>query len=242
MFHTLIVDDERLARSELKRLLAAHPECQVIAEAANVAQAKALLQQHPIDLVFLDIQMPEVSGLELAAEIPPQVRFIFCTAFDSFALDAFALNAVDYLLKPIVPARLAQSLRKLQPEQATAAASGSSSLYLAEQHGILLKFGEVNRIVRLCEILRFESVGNHAAVYTPYGKSYLHSSLARIEQKLDPAHFFKISRSDIVRIDAISQLEPGMVSGSLLAVLNNGQQIEVSRRQAQQLKQWFSAF
>ncbi|MEN3158007.1 response regulator [Alkalimonas sp. NCh-2] len=243
MLRTLIVDDERLARSELKRLLKAHPECQLIGEAANAKEAHQYLQQEELDLVFLDIQMPEVTGLELAATLPAQIRFVFCTAYDSYALDAFGLNAVDYLLKPIAPARLAHTMQRLladkQPETSKPA---SNQHYLPEQHGILLKFGDINRIVRLHEIVRFESIGNHAAVYTPHGKSFLHSSLARIEQKLNPEHFFKVSRSDIIRIDAIAHIEPGMAAGSLLAVLNDGQQIEVSRRQAQQLKQWFSAF
>ncbi|MEE2022855.1 LytR/AlgR family response regulator transcription factor [Alkalimonas mucilaginosa] len=243
MLRTLIVDDERLARSELKRLLKAHPECQLIGEAANAKEAHQYLQQEELDLVFLDIQMPEVTGLELAATLPAQIRFVFCTAYDSYALDAFGLNAVDYLLKPIAPARLAHTMQRLladkQPEASNPA---SNQHYLPEQHGILLKFGDINRIVRLHEIVRFESIGNHAAVYTPHGKSFLHSSLARIEQKLNPEHFFKVSRSDIIRIDAIAHIEPGMAAGSLLAVLNDGQQIEVSRRQAQQLKQWFSAF
>ena len=106
----------------------------------------------------------------------------------------------------------------------------------------MLKFGDSQRVVKLSEISRFESIGNHAAVYTPYGKSFIHSSLSKIEQKLDPALFFKASRADIVRISAISQIEPAIAEGSLIAVLDDGQQVDVSRRQAQLLKQQFSAF
>lgn len=238
MYNCLLVDDERLARAELKRLLGAHADCNVVAEAANGADALQLLAQHRIDLVFLDIQMPGLTGLQLAEQIPSATQFIFCTAFNSFALDAFELNAVDYLLKPIAPDRLSKALQKLRPGNL----SDKQNHYLAEQHGILLKFGDAQRVVRLNEISRFESIGNHAAVYTPYGKSFIHSSLAKIEQKLDPALFFKASRADIVRISAISHIEPAISDGGLLAVLTDGQQVDVSRRQAQQLKQQFSAF
>lgn len=254
-YKTLIVDDERLARNELKRLLRAHPECDIVAEAASAAEALAVLAQQPIDLVFLDIQMPEVSGIELANEIPACTRFVFCTAFNSYALDAFSLNAIDYLLKPVAPERLAKTIARLPmtgPEQHAGntdeqaatnytTAQAPSEHFLPEHHGILLKFGDINRIVRLHEIYRFESVGNHAAVYSSHGKSFIHSSLARIEQKLDSAFFFKASRADIIRLDAIDHIEAGISAGSMLAVLHDGQQIDVSRRQAQQLRLLYSS-
>lgn len=258
---TLIVDDERLARAELKRLLAAHPQIEIVAEADSAQSAKAVLQQQPdIALVFLDIQMPGSTGLELAAGLRPDLLFVFCTAFDSYALDAFELNALDYLVKPVSPQRLAASLQRLPAALPKAAGDQQANTgdsadtadsadrpcaaanYLSEQHGILLKFGEQSRIVRLGEICRFESIGNHTAVYTPYGKSYVLSSLSRIEQRLDPALFFKTSRADIIRLSALEHLEPGMAAGSMLAQLQDGQQVEVSRRQVQQLKLLFGGF
>lgn len=245
MWKTLIVDDERLARSELKRLLLAHPNIEIVAEADSADSARTILAEQPdITLVFLDIQMPGSTGLELEAELRPNLFFVFCTAFDSYALDAFALNALDYLVKPIVPQRLAQSLSRL-PEKPAHPDTGDrvcSHTYLPDQHGLLLKFGENSRIVRLSEISRFESVGNHSAVYTPYGKSFVLSSLSRIEQRLDPQQFFKASRADIIRISAITALETGIAAGSMLAMLQDGQQIDVSRRQVQQLKMLFGGF
>lgn len=245
-YKTLIVDDERLARNELKRLLKAHPECEVVAEAASAKEALKVLAQQSIDLVFLDIQMPEVSGIELAQDIPACTRFVFCTAFNSYALDAFSLNAIDYLLKPVAPQRLAKTIARLPAVGSTEHAPDLATQlpaahHLPEHHGILLKFGDINRIVRLHEIYRFESVGNHAAVYSAHGKSFLHSSLARIEQKLDPSFYFKASRADIIRLDAIEHIEAGISAGSMLAVLHDGQQIDVSRRQAQQLRLLFSS-
>lgn len=253
MIRTLIVDDERLARAELKRLLSVHPNIDIVGEAASAAEARELLDKLEVDLVFLDIQMPEVSGLELAASLSSSLQFVFCTAFNSFALDAFALNALDYLVKPLDPARLAKTLQRYRPlelpeqnqlQQASAAIQSAAipENYLPDQHGLLLKFGELNRIVRLNEISRFESIGNHTAVYTSFGKTYLHSSLSKIESRLDPQFFFKASRADIVRLDAIKQLEPGIGSGTMLAILKDGAEIEVSRRQMQSLKQTFGTF
>lgn len=249
MIKTLIVDDERLARAELKRLLSVHPNIEIVGEAASAAEARELLDKLDVDLVFLDIQMPEVSGLELAASLHSSLQFVFCTAFNSFALDAFALNALDYLVKPLDPARLAKTLQRYRPldssdqnQVPTSATSAAPENFLPDQHGLLLKFGELNRIVRLNEISRFESIGNHTAVYTSFGKTYLHSSLSKIESRLDPQFFFKASRADIVRLDAIKQLEPGIGSGSMLAILKDGAEIEVSRRQMQSLKQTFGTF
>lgn len=253
MIKTLIVDDERLARAELKRLLSVHPNIEIVGEAASAAEARDILDSIAVDLVFLDIQMPEVSGLELAASLHSSLQFVFCTAFNSFALDAFALNALDYLVKPLDPVRLAKTLQRYRPQQEPAQAQTESvdahhttaavvENFLPDQHGLLLKFGEVNRIVRLSEISRFESIGNHTAVYTGFGKTYLHSSLSKIESRLDPQFFFKASRADIIRLDAIKQLEPGIGSGTMLAILQDGSEIEVSRRQMQSLKQTFGTF
>jgi len=241
MLNTLIVDDERLARAELKRLLSPFPQIRLVAEAENAAMARQILATQAIDLVFLDIQMPEITGLELAAELAPHLQFVFCTAYNSFALDAFALNALDYLVKPLDPERLQKTIERAC-QRAASQQSGSlpaSANYLPAQHGLLLKFGEINRIVRLQEISRFESVGNHTAVYTPFGKSFILSSLSRIESRLDPQLFFKTSRADIIRIDAIRQLEPGIASGTMLAELQDGSMVEVSRRQMQNLKLLF---
>jgi two-component system, LytTR family, response regulator len=236
MIKTLIVDDERLARAELKRLLSTHPQIQILAEATNADEAKTYLAELDIDLVFLDIQMPGTSGLELAATLNPELQFVFCTAFDSYALDAFELNALDYLVKPLDPERLRKTLERFaeKPSNKTQTAN-----YLPESHGLLLKFGDTSRIVRLNDISRFESVGNHSAVYTPYGKSFLHSSLSKIELRLDPQQFFKASRADIIRVSAIKELEPGLSAGSMLALMHNGEEVEVSRRQVQVLRQLF---
>ena len=232
---TLLVDDERLARAELRRLLGAHPQVEIVAEAEHADAALAALDEHQPELAFLDIRMPGISGLQLAADIEDRCQFVFCTAYDSFAIDAFGLNALDYLVKPVDPERLARTLARVQPRSAGAAVA------LPMEHGLLLKFGDSARIVRLREIDRFDSVGNHAAVHTPHGLAYVLSSLSRIEQRLDPAHFFRVNRSCILRLDAIRSLEPDVGQG-LIARLANGAEVEVSRRAAQQLRAQMGGF
>jgi two-component system LytT family response regulator len=261
--NVLIVDDERLSRLELKRLLTKFPHVTVVGEANSAKQALTLINTLEIDVIFLDIQMPQMTGLELAETFASHINFVFCTAFNEHAVDAFSLNAIDYLVKPVNPERLHQTLTKIAKltaatEKNSASASEQTNEaellttseshsittqnYLPENHGILLKFGESSKIVRLQEIERFESIGNHVAVYCNSGKSYLHSSLSKVERRLDPAIFFKASRGDIVRIDNIEKIEEAISSGSLLAIMKSGQEIEVSRRQSQQLKQMFSAW
>lgn len=249
MFKTLIVDDERLARAELKRLLTKHADViEIVDEAPNADAALQLLKNEDIDLVFLDVQMPGMTGVELAQHIHSDTQFIFCTAFDQYAVDAFTLNAVDYLVKPVNPNRLAQCIAKLpQPDDTEISPQSEQSTtvennYLPDHHGLLLKFGDINRIVKLSEIERFESIGNHCAVYTAQGKSWVHSSLSKVESRLDPELFFKASRAQIIRIDAIDRIEPGMKTGTSVAFLKTGASVEISRRQAHSLKQLFSTF
>jgi two-component system LytT family response regulator len=245
MLRILIVDDERLARVELKRLLKKFDDVEVVAEAKNANEAMDILATQVIDLAFLDIQMPEISGLELAQQMGNQTLFVFCTAFSEHALDAFSLNAADYIVKPVVPERLQQSLERVKSLLSQSDADATQPIinaYLPDSHGLLLKFGDTSRIVRLQEVERFESVGNHCAVYTSAGKSFVHAALTKVESRLDPNLFFKASRSDIIRVDNIKELQSGFSTGSLIAIMNSGCEIEVSRRQATALKQLFHVF
>ncbi|MCP4325251.1 MAG: response regulator transcription factor [Psychromonas sp.] len=247
MLNILIVDDERLARVELKRLLSAIDGVTIIAEVNSAEAALVQLKNNNINLVFLDIQMPEVSGLQLAAQLDSSVSFVFCTAFNDYAVDAFSLNAMDYLVKPVNPDRLLQTIKRVKENheiqaQEKVLSNSPVCAYLPDDHGLLLKFGANSRIIRIKEIERFESIGNHVAVYSLEGKSFIQSSLNKVESRLDPKVFFKASRSDIIRVDNIKILETGIATGSLLAVMKSGQEIEVSRRQAQTLKQLFNVW
>ncbi len=245
LLKVLIVDDERLARVELKRLLANFTDLVVLDEASNAKNALELLKTKSFDLAFLDIQMPQMSGLTLAEAIDPAVLFVFCTAFDEYAIDAFSLNALDYIVKPIAPERLEKTIQRareiINHKKVERHPDKPDNIqYLADSHGLLLKFGQISRIVCLQEIERFESIGNHVAVYCSYGKSFIHSALSKIESRLDPLIFFKASRSNVIRVDCIVGLEEGLATASILAKMHSGQEIEVSRRQAISLKQLFS--
>ena len=239
--NALIIDDERLARAELKRLLAPHDKINLVGEAENIQQAFELIQESKPDLLFLDIEMPGGTGIELADALAsgdcsaPSPKIVFCTAYDEFAVDAFALNAVDYLVKPVNPKRLASCVERLLSDDTQKLVAD----YLNDDFKLMVKFQERMKIIRLDDIFRFESIGNHAALHTKHGKAYLQSSLNKIEARLNPANFFRASRAELLRLDAIDSLEPTIGYG-LTASLCNGQEVEISRRQASRLKELFS--
>jgi two-component system LytT family response regulator len=230
----LIIDDEPLARAELQRLLKKHKQIEVLGEAQNIIEGKALIDDLAPDAIFLDIEMPGGTGLELAEQLKGEIPIVFCTAYNEFAVDAFSLNAVDYLLKPAAPARLDKAIEKL-----TSLLSETESTLLEDDFKLMVKFADKMKIILLRDILRFESVGNHAAIYTEFGKSYIHSSLSKIEAKLDPRVYLRASRSEIIRLDAVVHLEESINYG-LTATLSNGSEVDISRRQASALKKQMS--
>ncbi|WP_440054773.1 LytR/AlgR family response regulator transcription factor [Pseudoalteromonas sp. T1lg65] len=230
----LVVDDEPLARAELARLLKNHKEVEICAEAENIFEAQQQIQTYAPQVIFLDIEMPGGTGLELAEQLGGDIPIVFCTAYNEFAVDAFSLNAVDYLLKPVQATRLERAVSKLAPLLAE-----QTNTTLDDDFKLMVKMGETMRIIQLREIIRFESVGNHAAIYTQHGKAYLHSSLSKIEARLKEDVYLRASRSDIIRLDAITEMEETINYG-LMAVLSNGAEVEISRRQASKLKKQMS--
>ncbi len=228
--NAIIIDDERMARQELLRLLKKHPNITVVAQAENIDQGFDEIQAHQPDIIFLDIEMPGGTGLTLAEKLKGEIPIVFCTAYDEFAVDAFALNAIDYLVKPIVPERLAETIGKFVVQEAP-----SDQPMLDDNFKLMVKFNDHMKIIPLGDIICFESVGNHAAIYTSQGKAYIHSSLNKIESRLNSDNYFRASRLHIVRLDAVSQLEQNINYG-LTAELNDGQSVEISRRQATKLK------
>ena len=230
----LIIDDEPLARAELQRLLKKHKQIEVLGEAQNIIEGKALADDLAPDAIFLDIEMPGGTGLKLAEQLKGEIPIVFCTAYNEFAVDAFSLNAVDYLLKPAAPARLEKAIEKL-----TSLLSETENTKLEDDFKLMVKFADKMKIILLRDILRFESVGNHAAIYTEFGKSYIHSSLSKIEAKLDPSVYLRASRSEIIRLDAVVHLEESINYG-LTSTLNNGSEVDISRRQASALKKQMS--
>ncbi|HEX5023896.1 MAG TPA: response regulator [Agriterribacter sp.] len=242
----IIIDDERLARTELKKLLMDHPEIEVIAEAANANEGIEKIEHMAPDLVFLDIQMPGKTGFDLLTELDKLPQVIFTTAYDEYALKAFEVNALDYLLKPVEPKRLADALHKLQyaeeKEAAIAAALGSPTVnrgILGENDQVFVKDGERCWFVKLNEIRLFESVGNYAKVFFSTHKPLILKSLNALEERLDEKVFFRANRKHIVNLRMIERVEP-YFNGGLLLEIKGGEKIEVSRRQAVKFREMMS--
>lgn len=241
----IIIDDERLARTELKKLLLDFREIEVIAEAANANEGITKIEELLPDLIFLDIQMPGKTGFELLSELTKAPQVIFTTAYDEFALKAFEVNALDYLLKPIEPLRLADALQKLTiveaknlTSQNMENAAGNRTI-LREHDQVFVKDGEKCWFVKLNEIRLFESVGNYARVFFSTHKPLILKSLNALEERLDDKIFFRTNRKHIVNLRMIEKVEP-YFNGGLLLEIKGGEKIEVSRRQAIKFKEMMS--
>jgi len=243
MIKAIIIDDERLARNELKKLLADFPDIEVVAEAANANEGMEKIDNFGPELIFLDIQMPGKTGFEMLAELDRTPNVIFTTAYDEYALKAFEVNALDYLLKPIEPKRLADAIQKLQghddrEEQGSIPMNFNRSV-LQENDQVFVKDGERCWFVRLIDIRLFESVGNYAKVYFGVNKPLILKSLNSLEERLDEKIFFRANRKHIVNLRLIDKVEP-YFNGGLLLELKGGEKIEVSRRQTVKFKEMMS--
>lgn len=238
----IIIDDERLARAELRKLLKDFSEIEIIDEAVNADEALEKIEQQKPDLIFLDIQMPGKTGFDLLTELDRSPQVIFTTAHHEFALKAFEVNALDYLTKPVEPRRLADAIQKLQQAEVRGAAAETelaNTGVLTEHDQVFVKDGERCWFVKLSEIRLFESVGNYARVYFGVNKPLILKSLNALEDRLDSKVFFRTNRKHIVNLRMIEKIEP-YFNGGLLLELKGGEKIEVSRRQTLRFKEMMS--
>jgi two-component system LytT family response regulator len=240
----LVIDDERLARKELITLLNQLETVEVVGEAVNVEDAKEKIDQLNPDVIFLDIQMPEKTGFDLLEELDNVPHVIFTTAYDEYALKAFQVNALDYLLKPIEPKRLEEAVNKLLIKIDGAAKSEYSTssqeqkkLTLEDQ--VFVKDGDRCWFVRLSNVRLFESDGNYIKVYFDNFKPMIHKSLNALDDRLDEKSFFRASRKHIINLGWVEGIEPWF-NGGLVVTLRGGDRIEVSRRQAARFKEMMS--
>src|SRR5882762_5295171 len=198
MQKAVIIDDERLARNELKKLLLDFPEIEVIGEAANAAEGLEKIESLSPDLIFLDIQMPGKTGFDMLTELDSAPHVIFTTAYDEYALKAFEVNALDYLMKPVEPKRLADAIQKLhiqeEKEQIVSNGITINREMLHEDDQVFVKDGERCWFVKLGEIRLFESVGNYAKVFFGPNKPLILKSLNALEERLDERMFFRANR------------------------------------------------
>lgn len=233
----IIIDDERLARQELKNLLAQYKEVEVIAECADAAQALEKIAELKPDVIFCDIQMPGKSGLELVEEISAAVDVVFVTAYDEHAIKAFELNAFDYLLKPVQSQRLAETIKKLAVKESSSKSENNSPLTGNDM--IFIKDGDKCWFVKMNEIRLFESEGNYVRVYFENNKPLILRSLNSLETRLSEKEFFRASRKHILNLNYIASVEQWF-NGGLNVKLKDGREVEISRRQAVKLKDMMS--
>lgn len=226
----IIVDDEPPARREMRRLLVEIPWMEIVGEAGSAAEAEALIEELHPELIFLDIQMPGGSGFDLLSRLEHVPQVVFTTAHDEHAVHAFEVNALDYLLKPIDPRRLASTLDRVRSAAAIPAARGGSVL---EQ--LFVRDGSRCWFVPLREVQLLTSEGNCVRLSWGKIKPLLARNLAAIEQRLDPAQFFRANRRQIINLRFIESIEAG-INGRLHAQLREGPEVEISRRQARLFK------
>lgn len=230
---TLIVDDSRLARSELRTLLGAHPEVEVVGEADDVDSAVAACESLAPGLLLLDIQLPQGSGFDVLARLLSPPAVVFCTAYDAYAVRAFESNALDYLLKPVEPERLKLALQKVIESRPAIPAQGH---VLGADDPVFLRDGERCWFVTAGEISHVEMDGNYATVHFRGQHALLTRSLASLESRLDPSLFFRASRSVLVNLRQVSRVDPSVGEGYTLT-LKSGAEVEVSRRQARAFRE-----
>jgi two-component system LytT family response regulator len=231
----VIVDDARLARSELLGLLQSYPAHRVVGEAANVADAIALVNELKPDVLLLDINLPDGSGFDVLERADFTPRVIFTTAYDQHAVKAFEVNALDYLLKPVTAERFQQALARLsQDDQPPAVPQLPPGRFTGEH--LFVRDGECCWFVRLRELTVLEVDGNYVTLHFRGTKALLARSLNYLAERLDPQAFFRANRRQIVNLHHIARIDP-WIGGGLMVRMQDGREVEVSRRQARELKQ-----
>lgn len=235
----LVVDDEAPARARLRQILSERADVEVVGEAEDGVQAIERIHELAPDVVFLDIQMPGCSGLEVVASLgPARPAVIFCTAFDQHAVDAFELRAIDYLLKPVTRARLDAALARIAtPAVRSAAGASAGSDDDASEMPVpagpptrfLARRGARYLVVPTADVVAFSFDDGQTRLHTAAEQLLMQPTLAQLLRRLDPARFFQVSRSVVVHLDAVREAKPH-TDGTGVVVLSNGTAVEVSRR------------
>jgi two-component system, LytTR family, response regulator len=235
----LLIDDERLARSALRRLLKPHEDVQIVGEAANPEEALRAIRKLGPDVIFLDVEMPGCNGFELLEKLEDVPIVIFTTAYDEHAVKAFEISALDYLVKPISSERLAGSLARAQKAVAALSRGSAPSAPSSMLHQIFVRDGDRCWIVRLTDVVLMESEGNYTRLYFADNTPLIYRSLTAIEQRLNPAAFFRANRSQIINLHCVESVE-NEIDGRLVVKLTESKQVEISRRQSRRLRELLS--
>jgi two-component system LytT family response regulator len=243
----LIIDDERLARTELRRLLSQHPEVEIVGEAQNATEARRAIDDAEPDILFLDVQMPGETGFDLLASLESVPLVVFTTAYDEYALRAFEVSALDYLVKPIDPTRLASTMERLlvawragAPDRLSEEPStGRATAPLSPHDRVFVTEGERSWLVELGSIRLFESDGSYTRVFFGQEKPLINRSLNQLEARLDERVFFRANRSQIINLKAVRDIHPWF-GGRLMAELEGGREVTLSRRRARVFRELMS--
>lgn len=235
----LIIDDERLARQELRNLLSAYPEIQIAGEASNAIEAVECINKFKPDVIFLDIQMPGKNGFELLEEISGVPEIVFVSAYDDYAIRAFEVNALDYLLKPVQPNRLAETVKKILHKESNDEEI-SVTTQLNENDQVFVKDGEKCWFVSLSSIRLFESEGNYVRVFFGNNHPLILRSLNNLDERLNQKTFFRASRKHIINLKSIDTIENWFNGGLMVKLKEGGEKVEISRRQAAKFKEMMS--
>jgi two-component system LytT family response regulator len=245
MPQALIIEDEATARADLRAKLAAHPDVTVLAEAATLRSARALLARTDYDLVFLDIQLVGGSAFDLAPAVSPGARIVFVTAYDIYALRAFEINALDYLLKPVAPERLAEALRRLTAKSAASGEATAEMLagpVLRLDDNILLRSGQRARFALIADISAIAARDNYSEVQLADGtKVFLRKSLKAWEDTLPATHFMRVHRTQIVNLARITRYERDQDEHTLLYVEGATEPVSASRDRWSELRERLNA-
>lgn len=236
-FTAILVDDERLARKELRSMLAEHEIIDVVGEAETVAQAAELVHAKNPDLLFLDIQLPGETGFDLLEKISRECKIIFVTAFDAYAIRAFEVNALDYLLKPINPARLAQAIERLTIHDS---APASPVRALEYEDRLFIEVDERSRFLKVSDIIVISAMGDYSQIFSCDGeKSLVLKSLRDWEERLPAKHFTRIHRSTIINVDYVERVENWFNRSYRIHIRQMAEPLVMSRRYAARFKTAF---
>ena len=225
-FSVIIIDDERLAREEVKRSLSDFPEFEIIGEAKNYDEAKEQIETLKPELIFLDIQMPGRSGFDLLESLDEVPQVVFTTAFNEYAVKAFDMEALDYLVKPLRKERFAVTIERIRKRIGKNEFQNDS---LEKQ--VFIKDGSKCFFVQLKDVYLIESADNYARLYFNDKKALIKRSLNQLEETLDGNIFFRISRNQIINTKFISHIN-NLDKGKLQVTLHKGEPLEVSLRQS----------
>lgn len=234
---TLIVDDSRLARSELKRLLKEYPEIELCGEASNAHEAREVIEKHDPDIILLDIEMPVENGFELLSSLDSVPEVIFTTAYDEFAVKAFEKNAIDYLVKPIEPERLESALDKAILSHQAKEQNPKNIIGIEDK--VFVKDGDRCWFIKLKDVRLFETYGNYSRVYFAKEKPLINRSLSYLEERLNPKKFFRANRQHIINLHHIQDINLWSHE-SYIVNMSCGKQIKISRRNSQQFNNLLS--